>query len=124
MKLQEPFKISARLAPALQIADAWLSFDDGVFVLDFADDSEHRIEDFRFPAMRVHGQSDEDRLQAGFGAVLSFLGACAESRNYRGGRGENADLFPEAVGAWTEEHSDEIGMLGCWVEETKGLITA
>jgi hypothetical protein len=46
--------------------------------------------------------------------LFSFLSACAESRQYvtrNGGTAENADLFPEHVGQWAEENSDEISML-------------
>lgn len=41
--------------------------------------------------------------------VFSFLYACAESRRYP--NGENADLFPEYVGEWAEQNSDELSML-------------
>jgi hypothetical protein len=128
MKLSSPFFISARLAPAVRIADAVLSFDRGQFVLDLPDGSEHRITDFHFPAGRVHGATDESELQDAFGAILSFLSACAESRAYarRRGRdeseGENSDLFPANVGEWAESVSDELGMLACELEETRGLI--
>lgn len=125
MKLHSPFFISARLAPALRIADAILSFDSGRFVFDFADGSEHVVTDFHFPQMRIRGTTDERFLQDGFSAILSFLGACAESRAYasRTGRpGENADLFPEAVGAWAAMHSDEIACLDCEITEAADLI--
>lgn len=130
MKLQSPFLISARLAPALQIGDACLSFDRGQFVFDFADGREYVVTDFHFPQMRVHGTTDERFLQDGFSAILSFLGACAESRTYarRDGRdemeGENSSLFPAWVGAWAEQHSDEIAMLDCEVTEGEDLLTA
>ena len=115
MKLHPPFAISARLAPALQIGKAWLSFDSGQFVLDLPDGSEYIITDFR-PAPG----SD---LQAQFGAILSFLSACAESRAYglrRYGdamQGENSDLFPAHVGEWAEEMSNELDMLRFDIEE-------
>ena len=59
MTLHTPFFISARLAPAVRVADATLSFDSGVFVLDFPDGSGHRITDFSFPACRIRGATDE-----------------------------------------------------------------
>lgn len=46
--------------------------------------------------------------------LFGFLAACAESRAYvtrSGGRGENADLFPEYVGQWAEENSDDLSIL-------------
>lgn len=130
MKLQSPFFISARLAPALQIADAVLSFDSGKFVFDFADGSEHTVTDFQFPQMRIRGTTDDRFLQDGFSAILSFLGACAESRSYAERRGkdasegENSGLFPETVGAWAQLHSDEIAMLDCELTEASDLLTA
>lgn len=63
---------------------------------------------------------DGNDIHSGVGAAIdvedaarvlfSFLSACAESRGYGSG-GENADLFPEHVGQWAEENSDEIGLL-------------
>lgn len=116
MKLLPPFFISARLAPAVKVADAVLSFADGGFVFDFADGREHVVSDFRFPQGRVRGDTDENVLQDGFAAVLSFLSACAESRDYaertKGDpmAGENSDLFPEWVGQWAQGNSSEIAM--------------
>jgi hypothetical protein len=125
MILKYPFAISARLAPAVRIGDAWLSFDSGKFVLDFPDGTEHVVQGFRFPRCRIQGDTDSSVLQDGFGAVVSFLSACAESRKYAlctGRPGENADLFPEHVGAWAEEFSEELTMLGLEILETKNAI--
>lgn len=130
MKLSTPFFISARLAPALKIGDAVLSFDRGQFVFDFADGSSHVVTDFQFPKMRIRGTCDERFLQDGFSAILSFLGACAESRLYATRKtgdpmnGENSGLFPDVVGAWAEMHSDEIAALDCEITEAADLITA
>ncbi len=49
------------------------------------------------------------------GTLLSFMGACAESRQYRdrnGYGGDCSDLFPEHVGQWCVDYSDDIGMVG------------
>lgn len=57
------------------------------------------------------------------GTLLSFMGACAESRQYRdrnGYGGENVDLFPDYVGEWCEDYSDELGMLA-WEIEDHGI---
>lgn len=45
--------------------------------------------------------------------LADFLHACAESRSYGNGAsaGENADLFPDHVGAWAQQYSDELGLL-------------
>lgn len=48
---------------------------------------------------------EESALQT----LASFLTACAESRSYGGG--ENAEIFPDHVGAWAEANSDELSML-------------
>lgn len=130
MKLQSPFIISARLAPALTVGGATLSFSDGQFVLDMPDGSEHIVSGFNFPRMRTQGDTNESVLQDAFGAILSFLSACAESRTHaeRQGKnpmeGENSDLFPENVGQWAQEFSDEITLLELEITEQRQLITA
>jgi hypothetical protein len=121
MTLHTPFEIGPRLAPALRIQDsettAWISYQDGQFVIDLPDGTEHKVTDFR-PG---HGAN----LVRQFGDILSFLGACAESRKYARGRGksemdgENSDLFPANVGEWAERMSDEIAMLQCEIEESE-----
>ena len=130
MRLRDPFKISARLMPALQIGGAWVSLDlSGLTTssgrdiyecyIDLPDGSEHEITDLR---SGCQGGS----VIEGFGALLSFLGAAAESRRYRestGREGENEeDLFPPAIVTWATEHDDEISMLSCEIEETPNLI--
>ena len=130
LKLASPFVISARLAPALKIGNAFLSFENGQFVFDFEDGSEHVVTDFNFPQVRISGKTDERFLQDGFSAILSFLGACAESRKYARSRGkdemegENSNLFPSNVGEWAEKFADEIEMLDCELTESEDLITA
>lgn len=111
MKLLNPFKIGSRLLPALQVGDGWLSYDlqKGQFVIDLPDGQEYWITDFR-PA------PDSD-LQGQFCAILSFLLACAESREYafryfkKIENTENGALFPENVGKWAEHNSNEISIL-------------
>lgn len=122
MKLHHPFIITSRLAPGLSVGGASISFERGQFVIDLPDGAEHVVTDFRFPQGRIAGDTDGDVLADGFAAILSFLSACAESRQYatRTGRpGENADLFPENVGEWAESCSDELGMLSCEIEESE-----
>lgn len=121
MKIHPPFEIGPRLAPALRISDsngtAWLSYDDGEFIIDLPDGSEHKVEDFRPGA--------HTSLQGQFAAILGFLGACAESRSYAESRGQpawdgdNSRLFPKEVGAWAQQVSDEIGMLEYEIEESE-----
>lgn len=114
MKLHSPFIISARLAPAVTVGGATISFDRGRFVIDLPEGAEHVVTDYS-PGF-AHGLEDM------FADVLGFLSACAESRAYsrRTGReGENADLFPENVGEWAESCSDEIDMLRFEIEESE-----
>jgi hypothetical protein len=129
MKLNTPFEISARLAPALRIADsngtAWLSYDRGQFVIDLPDGSEHIVTGFNPPQMRVQGANP---LQDDFVAILSFLSACAESRSYAERRGldaaegDNSSLFPENVGEWAQQMSDEISMLQMEIETAESSL--
>ena len=103
--LHEPFKISARLCPAIKINDTWMSWDNGAFVLDF-------------PA-------GPGGLQDSFEAILSFMGAAAESRQYRertGMEGENEDLFPPHIVDWIVDNLDEIECLQCDLTENLELI--
>lgn len=122
MKLHSPFIISARLAPAVTVGGATISFDRGRFIIDIPDGAEYVVTNFHFPAVRLRGETDGDRLADGFAAILTFLSACAESRAYarRTGReGENAGLFPENVGQWAEDYSDLIDMLRLEIEESE-----
>lgn len=84
--------------------------------------------DVPFPGVnRTREHSDDDL--AGWGdaremlaSLLAFLSACAESRSYydRSGqqrqRGDNADMFPDFVGEWAQQNSDELGILSMELE--------
>jgi hypothetical protein len=121
MTIHKPFEIGPRLAPALRIQDsngcAWLSYDNGRFIIDLPDSSEHIIGNFS-PAHRSN-------LQNQFAAILGFLSACAESRSYaeRQGKpamdGENSDLFSEEVGIWAQQMSDELSILELEIDESE-----
>lgn len=124
MTLHEPFIIGPRLMPALQVGGATVSLEIAGCrggrnsyrgYVDLPDGSEHEIND-------LSGRGD---LQDGFSALLSFLGAAAESYSYRtrtGRTGENEDLFVPAVVQWAYQNEDEIGMLALETEERPGLI--
>lgn len=119
MTLSDPFKISARLLPALKIGDSWLSWDGSVFFLDTppGDCITYVIDDFR-PGAACN-------VQECFAAILSFMGAAAESRQFRdrtGQQGENEDLFPEPIVDWICANKDEIDMLAYDLEEGPQLI--
>ena len=121
MILEAPMMISARLLPAVSVGNAWLSIEptgevdhygkpEWRWFLDLDDGTEHGATD-------LNGWGDAREM---LGAMLDFLRACGESRSYRthqGYGGENADLFPEPVGTWAEEHADEIAFLACHLRE-------
>ena len=126
MILHPPFSIGPRLMPALMISDSngsgWLSFcpDRCQFVIDLPGGDEHWITDYK------PGLGARSSLPAQFGDILSFLGACAESRAHdlRYGRPDeidddgNSSLFPANVGAWAQQMSGEIDMLRFEIEES------
>ncbi len=121
MTLQTPFIIGPRLLPALHVGRAFLSMEFiGVrcgrcvyrWTIDLPGGEEHAADDIESP---------RDDLQAAFGSLLAFLGACAEGRSYAtstGRESENADLFPDAVGEWAQEFSNEIDSLRYEIEES------
>ena len=119
MILHEPFKISARLLPALQIGDAWLSWNNFEFFLDRPGEPEYVIDDFR-PGLGAQPQEC-------FAAILSFMDAAAESRKYRERAGRhlgvafdsNEDLFPPHIVDWIVDNLDEIGDLRWEIEESE-----
>ena len=56
-----------------------------------------------------------------FAAILGFMDAAAESRQYRertGRKGENEDLFPPHIVDWIVDNLDEIGNLRWEIEES------
>ena len=111
MTLHPPFIISARLLPALKIGESYLSWDGDDFFID-APDFQYVIDDFR-PGAGADTQEC-------FHAILDFLAAAVESRQYRertGRTGENEDLFPAHIVDWAVDHSSEIECLTCDLEE-------
>ena len=126
MILHPPFSISSRLLPALVVGGATISFERGQFIIDLPDGTEHTVTDLHPPRGRVKGHNDtpERLLASMFGALLSFLSACAESRAYARRRGkdemegDNSDLFPSHVGEWAESCSDDLSCLQLEIEES------
>lgn len=126
MTLHEPFRISSRLMAALEIGGATISLEIHGYrggrvryrgFIDLPDGAEHAIDD-----LSGHGN-----LQAGFASLLAFLGAAAESYDYRTrygreAKGTNEELFPPAVVEWAFDNADEIGVLELELEERPGLI--
>lgn len=127
MKLHEPFIISARLLPALQVGDVCISLAYNGLMRDRRmrytvyldrEDGTDVIDDI---CSGVGGGS----LLEGFSTLLSLLGAAAESYSYRlrtGRMAEHEDLFSEPVVEWAYQYADEIEMLKIEIEERPGLI--
>lgn len=123
MTLHPPLAISPRLLPGVQVGDGWVSWDHGrtVGYVD-APGIDHVITDMR-PGLSGRTGEPEEQVRDCLGGLLAFLGACGESRWLSERRtgdpmaGENSDLFPEDVGAWAQQNSDEIGMLRLELEE-------
>lgn len=109
MRLHEPFKISARLLPALQIGDAWLSLesiqvgaaregrDYAEFVLDFSDGRDYEDRTLR---SGVQGFSS---VVSAFEGFLTYLSHAAETR-------ENPEdlSFPLYVIEWARDNRSAI----------------
>ncbi len=125
MILHNPFTISPRLLPALQIGDGTISLE-----------TTGKTGEYGKPRWRWYidipaGEFTDDDFcgwgdaQQMFAALLDFLRAAAESYAYKlrtGHSGDNADLFPEPVVAWADQHSDELSLLAVEIEETPNLI--
>ena len=85
--------------------------------------SEHEITDLR-------SGCGGGGIQEGLGSLLSFLGAAAESCQYRTHKGEseinpdsNEGLFSPAIVDWATENADEISMLQYELEEGCELVS-
>jgi hypothetical protein len=127
MIIKSPFMISSRLLAAAQVGGATVSLEptgradrDGKprwkWYIDLADGSEFSDDDLR-------GWGDTRAMME---TLLGFLGACGESVAYgeRTGRtGENADLFPAAVGQWAAQWRDEISMMELEIGENSDCVT-
>lgn len=122
MTLKSPFCISARLLPAVQLGDVFISitFEGQAasravyrYYID-GPQFEHTSNDLKYG---VGGGT----LQDGMASLLSFLSACGTSFRTHG---ENADLFPPKIGEWCYQNCDELAMLQLEIEETPGLIEA
>lgn len=121
MILHEPFKISARLGPALQIGDGWLT----LLTIKQDDDRQHAAFVLDTPEF-VHV---DQGLQSGYGgfrglvapfeSFLGFMEAAAEAYSY----GPDSDcyaIFPLHVMEWAHENSNEISMLGAVLRTEDG----
>ena len=103
MTLSHPFRISARLLPAVQISKGeeaiTVSLSPSGFILD-GPFGEHRVTDLHLKGRQT--------VETAFETLLSFMSAAAESFRYRGMDGENADLFPAEVTEALAQVSSEL----------------
>lgn len=118
MKLSSPLLITPRLLPGVQISDSWISIShysrrDGRSMYQYFIDTpefEHEGHDI---TVRIGHE------QRALSTLISFLSVAAESYHsvLVGRQSENADLFPKNVMEWAYQHSDEISLLDCELNE-------
>lgn len=130
MILHSPFSISPRLLPCLAIGGAFIQLEYSTrpgmegrtrynWVVDLPGGESYSDDDLQSGAQG-------GTLQEGFGSLLAFLTASAESRNHRERKGEteidpdgNEGLFPPAVVDFACQYSDELSMLQYEIEESE-----
>ena len=105
MKLLSPFKISARLLPALQIGDVWISHSKEGFVIDGPDWSE-KVDDYTPGAFMM--------LQSQFTDIVGFMIIAGEN--------EGTGYFAENTTEFCTKNIDELQELQCELEENDNLI--
>jgi hypothetical protein len=120
LTLHHPLAISPRLLPGLQVPGGWLTVEPNGFSqsrlswtwrLD-VDGHEFAGTDLSTGAQYTH---DEAGYRAALGAMLSFLGAAAETYRYGSSDGDDP-LFEESVLAWAHQNDDELSMLHAELE--------
>lgn len=111
MILHDPFLISARLLPAIQVGDSTLSWDGNNFYIDTPED-EFVIDDF-------HPGPWHDTQEC-FKDILSFMEAASEAYWYDlrhpETKDEDPDLFSPEITQWIVDHIDEIEELAYEIE--------
>ena len=126
IEMKGPFFIGSRLLPAVRIGgDMVVSIEYGersrdnraayIVHFDHCDGRSH-TEETLFSGVGGGG------LQRGMEAMMSFLGAAAESYRYAGMEGENSNLFPEWITEWAYLNENEIASLGLELAESEGLL--
>lgn len=130
MKLHPPFIITPRIMAGLKIGDGIISMgagprnEEGRTVYGCFIDlpaGEFELNDLR------SGCQGGD-LQTGFGSLLVFLGAAADSYRYRGldwdkiTEDDNASIFPRPVTEWAYQNENEICMLEYELSKNNNLI--
>ena len=126
MLLKSPVMITPRLTAGVEVGDAWVSIEYSDRAGDEGRDRYQWYVDFKggreFSGDDLQSGCVGGSLQSGLESLLSFLGAFAESWRHSREDGENSNLFPAEMAEWAMQNSDEIAMLGCWLEESPGLI--
>ena len=130
MNLKHPFIITARLLPGLKIGTAFISIETTGTTSEGRTRYRYHIdaEGFEYSNEDLKSGCGGGSVEEGMTSLLSFLDAAAESAGHymrTGSKGDNFDLFPDQVTQWAYNHSDEIAMLQCEIEESDvDLITA
>lgn len=119
MLLSNPVQITPRLLPGVQVGGAWLSIAYGEWTGDGRQGYVWHIDIGRksYSGSDLASGVGGGGLQQGLESLVSFLGACGESYRHYGKDGENANLFSLPVAKWAAENSDELAMMGYYLEE-------
>jgi hypothetical protein len=130
MVLQQPFIISARLLPAIKIADCTISLErrdrdsEGRWMFriyfDFKDGRKF-VEDTLRSGCGGIGGGTQEMFETLF-SFLTWAGEAAHWRQLSGCESENEDLFCPEITEWCEQNNDDISCLACDIKEKKGLI--
>ena len=138
MEIKPPLCITSRLLPGFRLDGGEVSIeyadrpgDDGRTRYRYWIDLNATVDGKSIGNCCVHVADDLQsgcgggNLQEGLASLLSFLSACGESVNWGNhtrDNGENAYIFPEAVGRWCARNEDELSILATELEETGNLI--
>lgn len=123
MKLHPPMMITSRLMAGLKIGEAWVGIEDGGLregrqAYRYAID----LPDYSYVNDDLSFGMGGGTLQQGLSSLMTFLGVFAEARRvgerWGGPESDNWGIFPDELAEWTMENADEIGMLGCELEES------
>ena len=128
MTLKQPFFISSRLLAALQVGPACVQLEyayragrEGRTRYKWTIDLNGKC----YSGDDLQSGCQGGNLLGGFISLVSFLSGFAESVSYAqrtGKDGDNIDLFPKGLREWAHQHSDELSMLECELEEQLDLI--
>lgn len=101
MILHEPLKISARLLPAMQVAEAWISFEreTNIFYFDLPDGQSFIVDDYRPGCFSV--SNEELFVLQCFDDLFSFIEVEIEAWDYYLRTGQESEpLFAEGLVVW------------------------